>query len=58
MNSPLENTEGAIKNGQSRETGTMYTACTQNTRRRQKQQKKPKTQYLLDTTMRKQIQII
>ena len=42
MNSPLENTERAIKNGQSTETGNMYTTCTQNTRRRQKQQKTQK----------------
>ena len=46
----LEITEGAIKNGQSRETGNMgYT--------RQRQTKPKPTQYVLDTTMRKQTQI-
>jgi len=44
----LENTEGAIQNGQSRETGMGYT------RRRQT---KNTTQYVLDTTMLKQAQI-
>jgi hypothetical protein len=45
----LENTEGAIKNGHSRETGNIvYT--------RQKQNKNT-TQYVMDTTMCKQTQI-
>jgi hypothetical protein len=39
----LENTEGAIKNGQSRETGTID----------EEKQSKNKTQYALDTTKRK-----
>ena len=46
----LENTDGAIKNGQSRETSNM-----EYTRRRKK--KKNTTQYVLDTTMFKQKQI-
>ena len=46
----IENTEGAINNGQSRETGSIeYT-------RRDKQTKNT-TQYVLDTTIRKQTQI-
>ena len=45
-----ENTEGEIRNGQSRETGNIgYT-------RRGKNTKKPTTQYALDTTIRKQTQ--
>jgi hypothetical protein len=45
----LENTVGAIKNGQSRETGNIgYT--------RQRKTKKT-TQYVLETTMRKQTQV-
>ena len=45
----LENTEGAIKNGQSRENGNMgYTGKTK---------QKNTTQCVLDTTMRKQTQI-
>jgi hypothetical protein len=39
----LENTEGAIKNGQSRETGNKM----------KEKQNKNTTQYVLDTTMRK-----
>ena len=46
----LEKTEGAIKNGQSRETGNI-----RYTRRRQTKQK---TQYVLDTTLCKQAQIM
>ena len=42
----LENTEGAIKNGQSRET-------TQD----EEKQNKNTTQYVLDTTIRKETQI-
>jgi hypothetical protein len=46
----LENTEGEFKTGQSRETGNIgYT-------RRKKKQNKNTTQYVLDTTMRKQTQ--
>ena len=46
-----ENTEGEIRNGQSRETGNIgYT-------RRKKKTQKTTTQYVLDTTIRKQIQI-
>jgi hypothetical protein len=46
----LEKTEGAIKNGQSRETGNIeYT---------RKRQTKQKTQYVLDTTLCKQAQIM
>jgi hypothetical protein len=45
----LENTEGAIKNGQSRETDNIWY-----TRRRKK---KTKTQYVLGITIRKQTQI-
>jgi hypothetical protein len=41
----FENTEGAIRNGHSRETGNIG-----NTRRRQN---KNITQYVLDTTLRK-----
>jgi len=49
----LENNEGAIKNEQSRETGNMgYTK--QNT---MTNKTKNTTQYVLDTTMRKQTQI-
>ena len=45
-----ENTEGEIRNGQSRETGNIgYT-------RRKKKQQKTTTQYVLDTTIRKQTQ--
>jgi len=48
----LENTEGAIKNGQSRETGNIgYT------RRRQTKQKHNTTQPVLDTTIQKQTEI-
>jgi hypothetical protein len=48
----LENTEGAIQNGQSRETGIIgYT------RRKQAKQKHNTIPYLLDTTMRKQTQM-
>ena len=47
--STLENTEGAIKNGQSRETGNIGYEVTQN---------KNITQYVLDTTIRKQTQIM
>jgi hypothetical protein len=47
----LENTEGANSNGQSRETGNIGYI-----RRRQTKQKN-QTQYVLDTTMRKQTQI-
>ena len=43
----LENTEGAIKNGQSRETGTQD----------EDKQNKNTTQYVKDTTMRKQTQL-
>jgi len=47
----LENTEGAIKNGQSRETVNIgYTKHKANTT-------KTTTQYVLDTTIRKQTQI-
>jgi hypothetical protein len=46
----FENTEGAIKNGQSRETGNIGF-----TRRRQTKQNT--TQYLLNTTIRKQTEI-
>jgi len=46
----LENTEGAIQNGQLRKTGNiLYT--------RFRKLKKDTTQYMLNTTMRKQIQI-
>jgi hypothetical protein len=46
----LENTEGAIKNGQSRETGNIrYT--------RGRQTDKNTTQYMLDTTICKQTQV-
>jgi hypothetical protein len=41
-----ENTEGAIKNGQSRDTGNID----------EDKQNKNTTQYVLDTTMRKQTQ--
>ena len=47
----LENTEGAIKNGQSRETGNIW-----HTRRR-KNKTKNTTQCVLDTTIRKQTHI-
>ena len=47
MKETLENTEGAIKNGRFRETG--YT--------RQDKRNKNTTQYVLDTTIRKQTQI-
>jgi hypothetical protein len=48
----LENTEDAIKNGQSRETGNPgYT------RRRKTKHNKNTTQYGLDITIRKQTQI-
>ena len=51
----LENSEGAIKNGQSRETGNIgYTR--QGTQDEDKQNNNT-TQYLLDTTIRKQAQI-
>jgi len=46
----LENTEGAIKNGQSRETGNIrYT--------RRNKQNKNTTQWVLDTNIHKQTQI-
>jgi hypothetical protein len=65
----LENTEGAIKNGQSRETGNIgqinvreyrrgnkkWTIKRNNTRRRKTN--KNTTQYVLDTTIRKETQI-
>jgi hypothetical protein len=43
----IENTEGTIKNGQSRETGNID----------EEKQSKNTTQYALDTTMHKQSQI-
>ena len=43
----LENTEGAIKNGQSRETGNIGHTIQRKT-----------TQYMLDTTICKQTQIM
>ena len=43
----LENTEGAIKNGKSRETGNID----------EKKQNKNTTQYVFDTTICKQTQI-
>jgi hypothetical protein len=47
----LEKTEGAIKNGQSRDTGNIgYTG-------RRQTKHKYTTQYVLDTTVRKQTQI-
>jgi len=50
--STLENTEGAVKRGQPRETGNIgYT------RRRKTKEKHNTTQYVLDTTMRKQTHI-
>jgi len=48
MDNP-ENTEGAIKNGQSRETANIKDEGKQN---------KNTTQYVLDTTIRKQTQIM
>jgi hypothetical protein len=48
----LENTEGAITNGQSRETCNIG-----HTRRRKTKQKHNTIQYVLDTTMRKQTHI-
>jgi hypothetical protein len=45
----LENTEGAIKNGLSRETG--------NRDKSKKNKNKNTTQYVLDTTIHKQAQI-
>ena len=46
-----ENTEGEIRNGQSRETGNIgYT------RRKKQKNKNTTTQYVLDTTIRKQTQ--
>jgi len=45
----LENTEGAIKNGQSRETGNIVYIR----RKQTKQTKQTKTQYVLYTTKRK-----
>jgi hypothetical protein len=47
----LDNIEGAIKNGQTRETGN-----TRYTRRRKKI--KNATQYVFDTTLRKKTQIM
>jgi hypothetical protein len=44
---PLENIEGAIKNGQSRETGNIN----------EEKQNKNTTQYVLGSTIRKQTQI-
>ena len=44
----LENTKGAIKNGQSRETGNID----------KEKQNKNTTQYMLDTTICKQTQIM
>ena len=57
----LEKTEGVIKKGQSRETGSIWY-----TRRRQSretgsiedEERQNTTQYVLDTTMRKQTQIM
>jgi hypothetical protein len=49
----LENTKGAIKNGQSRETDN-----TGHTIRRKTKQKHNTTQYVLDTIIRKQTQIM
>ena len=46
----LENSEGAIKNGQSRETGTLGSKY-------EYKQNKITTQYVLDTTRGKQTQI-
>jgi hypothetical protein len=48
----LENTEGAIKNGQSRETDNIYRV-----HKTEKKTNKNTTQYVLDTTICKQIQI-
>ena len=50
----LENTEGAIKKGQSRETGNIgYTRR----KRKEDKQNMNTTQYVLDTTTLKQTQI-
>ena len=46
----LENIEGAIKNGKSRETGNIGS-------KDKEKQNKNTTQYVLDTTIRKQTQI-
>ena len=51
MDNP-EKTEGAIKNGQSRETGNIGYI-----RQRKKKNKKNTTQYVLDTTICKKNQI-
>ena len=48
----LENTEGAIKNGQSRDTDNIYWV-----QKTQKQTNKNTTQYVMATTICKQIQI-
>ena len=50
----LEKTEGEIKNAQSRETGNIGY---QRHKNKDKQTNKNATQYVLDTTIRKQIQI-
>jgi len=49
----LDKTEAAIKNTQSRETGNIEYQRHKN----KDKQKKTATQYVLDTTMRKEIQI-
>ena len=49
----LENTEGAIKNGQSRETDIKKTSK----KKPNKQTNKHTTQYMFDITIRKQTQI-
>jgi hypothetical protein len=48
----LENSEGAVKYGQSRETGNIWY-----NRRRNSKQKHNTTQYVLDTTRRKETQV-
>jgi len=51
----LEKTEGEIKNGQSRETRNI--GYTRHKMEKKQNKNKNTTQYVLDTTMRKQTQI-
>ena len=54
----LEKTEGAIKNGQFRETDNIgYIRHKTKTNQTKNKTKQNTTQYVFDTTMRKQIQI-
>jgi hypothetical protein len=53
----LEQTEGTIQNGQSRESGNIGYTMRKQSKKRIKKGKRKNTTHMLDTTMRKQTQI-